>query len=199
VLEQACRQAKTWQREFGATLQIGVNVSGLHVQQRNLAEHVAAVLESTGLEPGQLCLDISESVAMHDVVLTSSVLGELHALGVHMAIDDFGTGHSSFGYLARFPFDVVKIDQSYVHGVESDQVKSAIVSAVIALARTIGASTVAEGVESPAQLESLIGLGCAVAQGYYFARPLPTADFGKMLTASAESDLRLLGSTTQTA
>ncbi|HVT42193.1 MAG TPA: EAL domain-containing protein [Acidimicrobiales bacterium] len=199
VLEQACRQAKTWQREFGPTLQIGVNVSALHVQERNLAEHVAAVLSSTGLDPAQLCLDISESVAMQDIVLTTSVLGELHALGVHMAIDDFGTGHSSFGHLARFPFDVVKIDQSYVHGVDSDPVKSAIVSAVIALARTIGAATVAEGVESAAQLETLIGLGCSVAQGYYFARPLPTADFGKMLTASAASDLRLLGTPAPTA
>ena len=147
VLEQACRQAKTWHREFGATLQISVNVSALHIQQRNLAEHVASVLESTGLEPSQLCLEISESVAMHDVVLTSSILGELHALGTRMAIDDFGTGHSSFGYLARFPFDVVKIDQSFVHGIEIDAVKSAIVSAVVALAKTIGAMTVAEGVE----------------------------------------------------
>ena len=81
VLEQACRQAKTWHQEFGATLQISVNVSALHVQQRNLAEHVAGVLESTGLEPSQLCLEISEGVAMHDVVLTSSILAELHGLG----------------------------------------------------------------------------------------------------------------------
>ncbi len=155
VLEQSCRQAKTWQQEFGATLQISVNVSALHIQQRNLAEHVAKVLDSTGLEASQLCLEISESVAMHDVVLTSSVLGELHALGIRMAIDDFGTGHSSFGYLARFPFDIVKIDQSFVHGIEGDAVKSAIVSAVVALAQTIDAVTVAEGVESQGQLQEL--------------------------------------------
>jgi diguanylate cyclase (GGDEF)-like protein/PAS domain S-box-containing protein len=194
VLEQACRQAKTWQREFGARLQIGVNVSALHVQQRNLPEHVTKVLDSTGLEPSQLCLEITESVAMQDVMLTSTVLGELHALGVRMAIDDFGTGHSSFGYLARFPFDVVKIDQSFVCGIENDPVKSAIVSAVVALAKSTGASTVAEGVETQAQLQELTGLGCAVAQGYYFARPMPTAGFGKLLTASVDVDLRLLGS-----
>ncbi len=195
VLEQACRQAKTWQREFGATLGICVNLSALHVQQRNVTDHVAGVLESTGLAPSQLCLELSETVALHDVVVTSSVLRELHALGVRLAIDDFGTGHSSFGYLARLPFDVVKIDQSFVHGVHDDPVKSAIVSAVIALARTMGACTVGEGVESQTQLEELTGLGCDVAQGFYFARPLPTAAFGKMLTASAEVDLRLLGST----
>jgi diguanylate cyclase (GGDEF)-like protein/PAS domain S-box-containing protein len=194
VLEQSCRQAKTWQQEFGATLQMSVNVSALHVQQRNLPEHVAAVLGSTGLAPAQLCLEVSESVAMHDVVLTSSVLGELHALGARMAIDDFGTGHSSFGYLARFPFDVVKIDQSFVHGIEGDPVKSAIVSAVVALAHTTGASTVAEGVETKEQLEELTKLGCGIAQGFYFARPMSTADFGKMLTATADVDLRLFGS-----
>jgi diguanylate cyclase (GGDEF)-like protein/PAS domain S-box-containing protein len=194
VLEQSCRQAKTWQQEFGATLQISVNVSALHIQQRNLVEHVAKVLDSTGLEASQLCLEISETVAMHDVMLTSSVLGELHALGTRMAIDDFGTGHSSFGYLARFPFDIVKIDQSFVHGIESDAVKSAIVSAVVALAHTIDAVTVAEGVESQGQLQELTNLGCAVAQGYFFARPMSTADFGKMLTASADVDLRLFGS-----
>ena len=195
VLEQACRQAKMWQQEFGATLQVSVNVCALHVQQRNLAEHVAGVLQSTGLDPSQLCIEITESVAMHDVVLTSSVLGELHALGTRMAIDDFGTGHSSFGYLARFPFDLVKIDQSFVHGIEGDPVKSAIVSAVVALAHTIGASTVAEGVETQAQLHELTNLGCAIAQGYYFERPMSTGDFGKMLAASADVDLRFLGST----
>ncbi len=194
VLEQACRQAKTWQQEFGTTLQISVNVSSLHIQQRNLAKHVTGVLESTGLEASLLCLEISESVAMHDVVLTSSVLGELHALGTRMAIDDFGTGHSSFGYLARFPFDLVKIDQSFVQGIEGDAVKSAIVSAVVALAQTTNALTVAEGVESQAQLHELMNLGCAIAQGYYFARPMSTADFGKMLTASADVDLHLFGS-----
>jgi EAL domain-containing protein (putative c-di-GMP-specific phosphodiesterase class I) len=194
VLEQSCRQAKTWQQEFGVTLQISVNVSALHIQQRSLAKHIAGALESTGLDASQLCVEISESVAMHDVVLTSRVLGELHALGTQMAIDDFGTGHSSFGYLSRVPFDIVKIDQSFVHGIEGDAVKSAIVSAVVALAHTIDASTVAEGVESKGQLHELTNLGCGVAQGFYFARPMSTADFGKMLTASADADLRLFGS-----
>ncbi len=157
VLEQACRQTKTWQQEFGTTLQISVNVSSLHIQQRNLAKHVAGVLESTGLEASLLCLEISESVAMHDVVLTSSVLGELHALGARMAIDDFGTGHSSFGYLARFPFDIVKIDQSFVHGIEDDAVKSAIVSAVVALAQTIDAIDRGRGRGVAGQLQDADG------------------------------------------
>ena len=112
---------------------------------------------------------------MDDVELTSSILTTLHTLGVQVAIDDFGTGHSSLGYLARFPIDVVKIDQSFVRDIDHDRVKSAIVSAVVALSQAIGSTTVVEGVETLAQLEELQNLGCDVAQGYYFARPVSAA------------------------
>ena len=183
VLEQACRQAKTWQQEFGAVLPIGVNLSARQFQQVGLADDVAAALRVTGIEPSQLCLEITESLAMDDVDLTSTILTKLHGLGVRMAIDDFGTGHSSLGYLARFPIDVVKIDQSFVRDIDLDPVKSAIVSAVIALSQAIGSTTVVEGVETLAQLEALRVLGCEVAQGYYFARPLSAGAFGKLLTA----------------
>ena len=102
-----------------------------------------------------------------------------------MAIDDFGTGHSSLGSLARFPIDVVKIDRSFVRGIDHDPVKAAIVSAVVALSKAIGSTTVVEGVETLPQLEELEHLGCDVAQGYYFARPVSAAAFCTMLTASA--------------
>jgi len=187
VLEQACRQAKTWHQEFGVVLPIGVNLSARQFQQVSLADDVAAALLATGIDPSQLCLEITESLAMDDVDLTSAILTRLHSLGVRMAIDDFGTGHSSLGYLARFPIDVVKIDQSFVRDIDRDPVKSAIVSAVIALSRAIGSTTVVEGVETLAQLEELTRLGCEVAQGYYFARPLSAGAFGKLLTADATS------------
>jgi EAL domain-containing protein (putative c-di-GMP-specific phosphodiesterase class I) len=185
VLERACRQAKEWQDHLGVTLQVGVNLSARQFQQESLAEDVAAVLRSTAIDPAQLNLEITESLAMDDIELTSTILGKLHTLGVRLAIDDFGTGHSSLGYLARFPIDVVKIDQSFVHGIELDPVKSAIVSAVVALSRAIASTTVVEGVETPAQAEELARLGCDVAQGYYFARPVSAAAFSKMLAASA--------------
>ncbi len=185
VLEQACRQAKTWRQEFGVVLPIGVNLSARQFQQVSLADDVAAALRVTGIDPSQLCLEITESLAMDDVDLTSAILTRLHTLGVRMAIDDFGTGHSSLGYLARFPIDVVKIDQSFVRDIDRDPVKSAIVSAVIALSQAIGSTTVVEGVETLAQLEELRRLGCEVAQGYYFARPLSAGAFGKLLTADA--------------
>jgi EAL domain-containing protein (putative c-di-GMP-specific phosphodiesterase class I) len=100
-----------------------------------------------------------------------------------LAIDDFGTGHSSLGYLARFPIDVVKIDQSFARDIDRNQVKSAIVSAVVALSQAIGSTTLVEGVETQAQLKELKRLGCDVAQGYYFARPVSAAAFGKLLSA----------------
>jgi diguanylate cyclase (GGDEF)-like protein len=194
VLEQACRQAQTWQQEFGVTLQVGVNLSARQFQRVELVDEVAGVLRATGIDPGLLCLEITENLAMDDIDLTSGILTRLHTLGVRVAIDDFGTGHSSLGYLARFPIDVVKIDQSFVRGVDRDPVKSAIVSAVVALSKAIGSTTVVEGVETLPQLEELKNLGCDVGQGYYFARPVSAAAFSTMLTASvsAPPDLRLV-------
>jgi diguanylate cyclase (GGDEF)-like protein/PAS domain S-box-containing protein len=187
VLEQACRQAKTWHEESGVALQIGVNLSARQFQQAALVDDVERVVRATAIDPSQLCLEITESLAMDDVDLTSSILTNLHSLGVRVAIDDFGTGHSSLGYLARFPIDVVKIDQSFVRDIDGDPVKSAIVSAAVALSRAIGSMTVVEGVETQAQFEELKSLGCDAAQGYYFARPVSAAAFGKMLAASLSS------------
>ena len=187
VLEQACRQAQIWQQEFGVTLQVGVNVSARQFQHAHLADEVAGVLQATGLDPGQLCLEITEGLAMDDIDLTSGILTTLHALGVLVAIDDFGTGHSSLGSLARFPVDVVKIAPGFVRGIDHDPVQGAIVSAVVALSNAIGAATVVEGVETLTQLEELERLGCDVAQGYYFARPVSAAAFGRMLAASVSS------------
>ncbi len=196
VLEQACRQAQTWQQEFGVTLRVGVNLSARQFQQADLGDEVADVLVATGIDPWQLCLEVTESLAMDDIDLTSQILTKLHTLGVRVAIDDFGTGHSSLGYLARFPIDEVKIDQGFVRNIEHDPVKAAIVSAVVALSKAIGSTTVVEGVETLAQVEELTNLGCDVAQGYYFARPVPAAAFSTMLTNSAgpgaPPDLRML-------
>ena len=181
VLEQACLGAKGWFDSFGQRLDVSVNLSERQFRQAGLQEQVAAVLRSTGVDPSQLCLEISESLAMDDVELTSSVLTKLHALGVRLAIDDFGTGHSSLGYLARFPIDVIKVDQSFVRDINQDPVKSAIVSAVVALSQAIGSTTVVEGVETLPELEQLQGLGCDLAQGFYFSRPLPPAAFDELL------------------
>ncbi len=198
VLEQACRQARIWQERFGIDLQMGVNLSARQFQEASLADDIAGVLRSTGIEPSQLCLEITESLAMDDVEVTTEILTRLHGLGVRLAIDDFGTGHSSLGYLARFPIDVVKIDQSFVRDIDRDPVKSAIVSAVVALSRAIESTTVVEGVETAAQLEELKDLGCDVAQGFYFARPVPAAGFERLLASMVSPgppDLRVVRGT----
>jgi diguanylate cyclase (GGDEF)-like protein/PAS domain S-box-containing protein len=194
VFEQACLQAKAWQEAYGLRLQVGVNLSARQFQQQGLADEIASVIQATSVDPSQMCLEITESLAMDDVDLTTTILNRLHTLGVQVAIDDFGTGHSSLGYLARFPVDVVKIDQSFVRDIDRDQVKSAIVSAVVALSQAIGSTTVVEGVETVAQLEELKSLGCDVAQGFYFARPVSAASFDKLLAANANPapDLRVV-------
>jgi diguanylate cyclase (GGDEF)-like protein/PAS domain S-box-containing protein len=185
VLEQACRQARSWYESFGVEMEVGVNLSARQFQQFSLAEEIEEVLSETGINPSKLCLEITESLAMEDVEVTMAILCKLHTLGIRVAIDDFGTGHSSLGYLARFPIDVVKIDQSFVAGIDRDSRKKAIVSAVIALSRAIDSTVVVEGVETLAQLELLRELGCDVAQGFYFARPMPASQFSKLLTSSA--------------
>ena len=194
VLERACLQARTWSESHGQRLQVGVNLSARQFQQDGLAEEIAQVIQATSVDPSQLCLEITETLAMDDVELTSAILTRLHTLGVQLAIDDFGTGHSSLGYLARFPIDVVKIDQSFIRDIDRDPVKSAIVSAVVALSQAIGSTTVVEGVETLAQVEELKNLGCDVAQGFYFARPVSAASFDKLLVGNvnAPPDLRVV-------
>jgi diguanylate cyclase (GGDEF)-like protein/PAS domain S-box-containing protein len=172
VLEQACRQARAWRERFGRNLEIGINLSPRQFQQAGLAEEIEGVLEATGVDPSQVCFEITESLAVDSVQVTAEILARLRSLGVRMAIDDFGTGYSALGYLTSFPIDVVKIDRSFIDGVDADSVKSAIVSSVVTLSSAIGTTTVVEGVETAAELQHLKNLGCQVAQGYYLARPM---------------------------
>jgi diguanylate cyclase (GGDEF)-like protein/PAS domain S-box-containing protein len=186
VLEMACLQAKAWKDLYGVALQVGVNLSARQFQEVNLADDVARVLRTTSLDPAQLCLEITESLAMDDVDLTASILTRLHTLGVNLAIDDFGTGYSSLATLTRFPIDVVKIDQSFVRDIDRNQVRSAIVSAVVALSQAIGSTTLVEGVETQAQLDEVTRLGCDIAQGYYFSRPVTAGAFAELLCTQLE-------------
>jgi EAL domain-containing protein (putative c-di-GMP-specific phosphodiesterase class I) len=130
-------------------------------------------MDDAGIEPTNLCLEITETALMADPVVGLRVLSELRALGVELAIDDFGTGYSSLSYLKRFPVHVLKIDRSFVDGLGDDPDDTAIVTAVVSLARALGLRVVAEGVETRQQLAELQRLGCDSAQGYLFARPVP--------------------------
>ena len=174
VLEQACLAAVDWQRRHPhAPLVMAVNLSARQFQQADLCERVADVLASTGLDPHLLALEITETVVMEDTEATLAALRALKQLKVRLSIDDFGTGYSSLSYLKRFPVDTVKIDKSFVDGLDTGPVDREIVQAVIRLAAAVGMQTVAEGVETPAQREQLQLLGCTMLQGYLLARPAP--------------------------
>jgi len=188
VLEHACRQAKQWRERFGRKLSMGVNLSARQFQQAGLVEELEDVLSATGVDPSQLLLEITESLAVDRVDRTIEILLRIKALGCQVAIDDFGTGYSALRYLADFPIDVVKVDRSFIDGVDVDPVKSAIVSAVVTLSKAIGTTTVVEGVETAEQLEHLSSLGCAVAQGYHFARPSTAAKFESLLESMESSN-----------
>jgi len=190
VLEAACRQARHWRDELGAELIVGVNLSARQFQQTALVEEILGVLRDTGLPPGQLSLEITETLAMDNMDLTRDVLVRLKELGVRVAIDDFGTGYSALGYLTQFPIDVVKIDRTFVDEVETDPVKSAIVSAVIRLSDAIGSTCVVEGVETRAQLDHLRALGCPEAQGFFLARPVPARGIEDLLRAESGRAVR---------
>ena len=191
VLERACRQAREWRERFDLPLAIAVNLSARQFQQAGLVEEVEEILVTTEVDPAQISLEITESLAMEDAERTSQILMRLKGLGVKVSIDDFGTGYSALGYLATFPVDVVKVDRSFIEKIDVDPVKSAIVSSVVNLAQAIGTTTVIEGVETIEQVEHLRSLGCTMAQGYYFARPMPAGALSEMLASSVQIDVGL--------
>jgi diguanylate cyclase (GGDEF)-like protein len=184
VLEEACRQARRW-HERGRDLLMSVNLSARQFQHAGLATDIRSIVDATGLCPERLCLEITESLAMADTGRTIAILHALEQLGVQLAIDDFGTGYSSLGYLKHFPVDVVKIDRSFVAGLGVHEVDDAITTAVITLAHAVRMTTVAEGVETQAQLDRLAQLGCDRLQGFYLGRPMPATALTALLDAGA--------------
>ena len=177
VLEQACRQAAEWHAS-GAPVSISVNLSIRQLAELSLPDTVAGVLERTGVDPNRVWLEITESTLMRDAESAVSMLYRLRDLGVHLAVDDFGTGYSSMTYLKRFPVDSLKVDRSFVDGLGRETEATAICTAVVSLAHALGMGAVAEGVETPQQLEALRALGCEFAQGYLFGKPAPAEHFG---------------------
>jgi EAL domain-containing protein (putative c-di-GMP-specific phosphodiesterase class I) len=172
-----------------------VNLSSLQLESPALVESVGNALRDSGLPAERLELEITESVMMHDVEKNIGALLELRRSGVYFSVDDFGTGYSSLSYLKRLPIDTVKIDRSFVRGLTEDEDDTAIVSAIIALAHSLGLHVVAEGVETIAQFSALTRAGCDRVQGYLFGRPVPAEPFGAILRQwSPERWLRHLSS-----
>jgi diguanylate cyclase (GGDEF)-like protein len=181
VLAEACRQTREWQSAGLPPIRMSVNTSPIDFRQRDFVEGVERVLEQTGLRPDWLELEITEGVLMQNVEATMLVLNRLKALGTRLAIDDFGTGYSSLSYLRRFPVDVLKIDQSFIHGLSNDGNDAALVNAIISLGRSLGLNVIAEGIETAEQLAFLKAHHCAEGQGYYFSKALPAEAFAQWL------------------
>jgi diguanylate cyclase (GGDEF)-like protein/PAS domain S-box-containing protein len=175
VLEEACRQAVKWQRGRSDTnsLVVCVNLSAKQLRRQDFAETVKRVLRRTGLDSRCLCLDITETLYITVLEGNTAALDELRQMGVRISIDDFGVGYSSLAYLKRLPADTLKIDRTFVAGLGEDVEDTAIVRMLVDLAHTLGMTIVAEGVESEEQAEQLKEMGCDLAQGFYFAKPLP--------------------------
>jgi EAL domain-containing protein (putative c-di-GMP-specific phosphodiesterase class I) len=181
AFETACLQSAEWAAaprdgDAGAPISMSVNLSARQCSHPDLVSTFGDILRRTGADPASICLEITETALMEDVAASTAVLNALKALGLTLALDDFGTGYSSLRALQHFPVDVVKIDRSFVGPIERDPQEAAIVAAVISLSHALGLRTVAEGIETIAQVDRLRGLGCDLAQGFHFARPGPPED-----------------------
>jgi diguanylate cyclase (GGDEF)-like protein len=183
VLLEACRRAAEWRSRHRGypALALGVNLSSAQLAEPSLVDEVSTALEQSGLDPQSLILELTETAFMEDTEAVAARMQKLKGLGVQLAVDDFGTGYSSLQHLRRFPIDVLKIDKSFVDGVGGVSDDSALARAIIDLGGSFQLRVVAEGIESPEQLDRLIELGCDLGQGFHFAKPMPADELDELL------------------
>lgn len=188
VLLEACHRASEWYSSGSVRADsiISVNVSALQLQQASFVSEVAATLDETGLDPHRLVLEITESTMMQDPAWTANALAELKKLGVRIAIDDFGTGYSSLSSLRQFPFDILKIDKSFVDSVAEATPEQKLTRTIIDLGKTLNVQVVAEGIERPEQLRTLQSLGCDLGQGFFFAKPMSPDEIPEFLRSCGD-------------
>ena len=186
-MRQACRQGAAWRAQGLEPPSISVNVSSEQFSREDFMPALGALLRDTGVDPAGLKLEITESVLMRDVEVSLSNLAQARALGVQLSIDDFGTGYSSLSYLKRLAVDELKLDRSFVAEIADDPRSAAIAGAVIELARKLGLTVVAEGIENEQQATLLWQMGCTRAQGYRFHRPQPVGAVTALLQAGGGS------------
>jgi diguanylate cyclase len=184
VIREACRQARAWQIDGVPTLRISVNLSASQFGDSGLVDSIRRELEDAALEARYLEVELTESVVMSDPEKSIAILEQLSSMGVLISVDDFGTGYSSMSYLRRFPIDKLKIDRVFIDEIVSRPEDASIVRAIVSLAHSLHLKVVAEGVETPAQLYFLKTAGCDEYQGYHFSRPLPAAEFERLVRES---------------
>ena len=190
VLEEACRQLVEWQDAGCGDFTMAVNLSVVQFRRGNVDDVVRRVLERTGLRPGCLELELTESTLVDDADNFILALQRLKALGVKLSIDDFGTGYSNLSYLQRFAVDKLKVDRSFIVRLNNSRQDRAIVDAIVQIARSLDLVVTAEGIEDPTLVQALVDMGCAQGQGYLFGKPQPTAEFERLLQLEASPSLR---------
>jgi diguanylate cyclase (GGDEF)-like protein/PAS domain S-box-containing protein len=183
VLDRACRQAAHWHAVApdSRPLEIAVNLSAVQLTKTGLTDTVRTALQASGLDPACLCLEITETAMLRERETIEDTLRALGELGVRVVLDDFGTGYSSLSYLPRLPLDALKIDRSFVDGLGTEPRDTAITEAIVAMSRALSLGVVAEGVEHERQVAELLRLGCELAQGFHFSRPVPAGEISSML------------------
>jgi diguanylate cyclase (GGDEF)-like protein/PAS domain S-box-containing protein len=190
VLNQACRQTREWQKRYPQRppLQVSVNLSPKQFMQRDLIDQISLALDSGGLSPASLKVEITEGMVMQNVESTMQMLGQLQALGIAISLDDFGTGYSSLSYLHRFPISTLKIDQSFVSSMSNTQESLEIVRTILGLARNLKMEVIAEGVETLEQAVELRSMNCDYGQGYYFSKALNADNADNFLSSDLLSN-----------
>jgi EAL domain-containing protein (putative c-di-GMP-specific phosphodiesterase class I) len=182
VVEAACAQLKDWKlRGIATNLALAVNVSVKQVQHEDFVAQIKAVAEKYEVCPSLLKLELTESMLVENVEETIAKIEQLRVFGIRFSLDDFGTGYSSLQYLKKIPINQLKIDQSFVRGIETDHHDRSIASTIIAIAKSLDIEVIAEGVETDGQLQILMNKGCNAFQGYLFAKPMPVERFEKLL------------------
>ena len=186
VLTEACRQMRKWQVQFPVDppLTISINLSAKQCAQTDLVQKITGVLQKTGLDAGDLKLELTESVIVQDIESTSAIFSKLRALGMQVYIDDFGTGYSSLGYLQTLPIDSLKIDQTFISRIGTNGSGSDIVRTILTLAHSLRMKVIAEGVETDEQLTELRSLECEFGQGYLFSKPIDSKKASALLAKS---------------
>jgi len=188
VVREACRQAKAWQRRGLPQVRVAVNLSASQFRQKNLLATIRQALLDADLDPSYLEVELTESAVMTNPEESVSILEQLSKMGVLVSVDDFGTGYSSMSYLRRFPIDKLKIDRGFISEIMTRPDDASIVRAIVSLAHSLRLKVVAEGVETPDQLNFLKTLGCDQYQGFHFSTPVSAADFEELLRRQRDDE-----------
>jgi EAL domain-containing protein (putative c-di-GMP-specific phosphodiesterase class I) len=184
ILQSACQQAAEWASLLAAPPRVAVNLSARQLGSDGMVRTVQSALRESGLAPGLLRLELTETTVMEDIGRTARIMRELQDIGVALSIDDFGTGYSSLAYLTRLPLDELKIDREFIAGVAAGGEGLEVVRAIVAMARALDLRVVAEGVETPEQADIVTRLGCDLGQGFLYARPQPADALTALMRAT---------------